>query len=258
MSTLPAGLCTKASNHKPVTTRLVRRHLWMSPGGFSMSRRDSDSEKVPAALYDRLTDTPTYAARMYKVQTRAGDSVGPASVPVGVALDVTGVDAGVGVSFVGVEAGVGAVVVGVGPGAGVSDASVGTGVVVASGFCELAGNAVVAAPSLGVSVETACGVSVGSAAGVTGLSADIAASVGAGTVSTVSLGLGVGAWPPQASRAARITRAAHGDIFNIWSFHSYQPGGIANSGVMNVPTPFLAVHPASVGSAGFPLGGHDQ
>ena len=61
-----AGLCTKASNHKPVTTRLVRRHLWMSPGGFSMSRRDSDSEKVPAALYDRLTDTPTYAARMYK------------------------------------------------------------------------------------------------------------------------------------------------------------------------------------------------
>ena len=33
-----------------------------------MSRRDSDSEKVPAALYDRLTDTPTYAARMYKVQ----------------------------------------------------------------------------------------------------------------------------------------------------------------------------------------------
>ena len=35
-----------------------------------MSRRDSDSEKVPAALYDRLTDTPTYAARMYKVQVR--------------------------------------------------------------------------------------------------------------------------------------------------------------------------------------------
>ena len=49
---------------------LVRRHLWMSSGGFSMFRRDSDSEKVPAALYDRLTDTPTYAARMYKVQLR--------------------------------------------------------------------------------------------------------------------------------------------------------------------------------------------
>ena len=35
-----------------------------------MSRRDSDSEKVPAAPYDRLTDTPTYAARMYKVQLK--------------------------------------------------------------------------------------------------------------------------------------------------------------------------------------------
>ena len=56
--------------------------------------------------------------------TRAGDSVVPVSVPVGVALDVTGVDAGVdagvGVAFVGVEAGVGSVV-------GVSDASVGAG-----------------------------------------------------------------------------------------------------------------------------------
>ena len=38
-----------------------------------MSRRDSDSEKVPAALYDRLTDTPTYAARMYKVQVGTGE-----------------------------------------------------------------------------------------------------------------------------------------------------------------------------------------
>ena len=52
---------------------LVRRHLWMSSGGFSMSRRDSDSEKVPDALYDRLTDTPTYAARMYKVQLSGDD-----------------------------------------------------------------------------------------------------------------------------------------------------------------------------------------
>ena len=44
-----------------------------------MSRRDSDSEKVPAALYDRLTDTPTYAARMYKVQftyTAFGATIG--------------------------------------------------------------------------------------------------------------------------------------------------------------------------------------
>ena len=45
-----------------------------------MSRRDSDSEKVPAALYDRLTDTPTYAARMYKVQAIAMDELSPVSV----------------------------------------------------------------------------------------------------------------------------------------------------------------------------------
>ena len=43
-----------------------------------MSRRDSDSEKVPAALYDRLTDTPTYAARMYKVQLYIGLEANPA------------------------------------------------------------------------------------------------------------------------------------------------------------------------------------
>ena len=36
-----------------------------------MSRRDSDSEKVPAALYARLTNTPTYAAQMYKVQVKS-------------------------------------------------------------------------------------------------------------------------------------------------------------------------------------------
>ena len=35
-----------------------------------MSKRDSDSEKVPAALTDRFTDTSTHAARMYKVQLR--------------------------------------------------------------------------------------------------------------------------------------------------------------------------------------------
>ncbi len=35
-----------------------------------MCRCGSDSEKVPAALYDRLTATPTHAARMYKVQLR--------------------------------------------------------------------------------------------------------------------------------------------------------------------------------------------
>ena len=107
--------------------------------------------------------------------TWVGDAVGFAAAPVGVALDVTGVDAGVGVSFVGVEAGVG-------PGVGVSDASVwtgvggsgvGDGVVVASGVCELAGNAVVAAPSLGVAARISCGVSGGS-----GVGADVAIPAG--------------------------------------------------------------------------------
>ena len=60
-------LCTKASNHKPVTTRLVRRHLWMSPGGFSMSRRDSDSEKVPAALYDRLRGSNVQSPALWSI-----------------------------------------------------------------------------------------------------------------------------------------------------------------------------------------------
>ena len=45
-----------------------------------MSRRDSDSEKVPAALYDRLTDTPTYAARMYKVQVARSLEIASATV----------------------------------------------------------------------------------------------------------------------------------------------------------------------------------
>ena len=48
------GLCTKASNHKPVTTRLVRRHLWMSPGGFSMSKRFSIRSELVAELTSRL------------------------------------------------------------------------------------------------------------------------------------------------------------------------------------------------------------
>ena len=98
----------------------------------------------------------------------------PPAVLVGVAPGAVGVDAGVGASFVGV-----------GPGVGVSDASVGTGVagsggcvrvVVASGFGELAGNGAVSAPGLGAAV--------GSGVDVTGLGADVAASVEAGTVAT--------------------------------------------------------------------------
>ena len=140
--------------------------------------------------------------------TRAGDSVGPASVPVRVALDVTGVDAGVGVAFVGVEAGVGSVV-------GVSGACVGTGVGaamaavgsdVASGAWVLAGNGVVAALGTVVSVGVACWVSVASGVGVTGLGADVAPSTEAWTVATAPPGVGVSS--PQASRDARITRIA--------------------------------------------------
>ena len=41
---------------------LMRRHLWVASGGFSLSARDSDSEKAPASLYDRLIDTLAYAA----------------------------------------------------------------------------------------------------------------------------------------------------------------------------------------------------
>ena len=39
-------------------------------------KRDSDSEKVPAALNNRFTDTATYAARMYKVQLRSMTAFG--------------------------------------------------------------------------------------------------------------------------------------------------------------------------------------
>ena len=41
---------------------LMRRHLSIASGGFSLSVRDSDSEKAPASLYDRLIDTLAYAA----------------------------------------------------------------------------------------------------------------------------------------------------------------------------------------------------
>ena len=41
---------------------LMRRHLWIASGGSSLSARDSDSEKAPASLYDRLIDTLAYAA----------------------------------------------------------------------------------------------------------------------------------------------------------------------------------------------------
>ena len=41
---------------------LMRRHLWIASGGLSLPARDSDSDKAPASLYDRLIDTLAYAA----------------------------------------------------------------------------------------------------------------------------------------------------------------------------------------------------
>ena len=41
---------------------LMRRHLWIASGSFSLSACDSNSEKPPASLYDRLVDTLAYAA----------------------------------------------------------------------------------------------------------------------------------------------------------------------------------------------------
>ena len=124
----------------------------------------------------------------------------------------------------------------VGAGVGGSGASVGTGVSVAGvcvgsdvafGPCELAGNGVVAALGTVVSVGVACGVSVCSGAGVTGLGADVAPSTEAETVATASLG--VGAWPPQASRAATITRVVHRDILKFRSpFFPSRPAGLRN------------------------------
>ena len=69
----------------------------------------------------------------------------------------------------------------------------------------------VAALGTVVSVGVACGVSVGSAAGVTGLGNDVEPSAVAGTVAPP----GVGVVSPQASRAARITRAIHRGKFSI-------------------------------------------
>ena len=92
------------------------------------------------------------------------------------------------------------------------------------------------------------GVSVGSGAGVTGLGADVAASVVAGTVATAPLGAGV--CSPQASSVARIIRAVHKGIFRIQSFLSVQSGGTLKSVLLNVPVPAAGVQPASVSQTG--------
>ena len=81
-----------------------------------------------------------------------------------------------------------------------------SGASVPSGAWVLAGNAAVAVLLPSGAVGTARWVSAGSGAGATGLGADVALSTGGVLVAAVSLG--VGAWPPQASMAARIIRIA--------------------------------------------------
>ena len=110
----------------------------------------------------------------------------------------------VGALFVATGAGVGTgtVVAGV-----VVDVGAGVGSDVAPGLRESVGNGAVAAPGLGVVVGTACWASAGSGAGVVALGADVAPSEEDGTVVTATPGVGV--CSPQASRAARITKATH-------------------------------------------------
>ena len=100
------------------------------------------------------------------------------------------------------------------PGGRVSGSEVAlSGASVPSGAGVLADKGVVAALGTVVSVGVAYGVSVGSAAGVTGLGNDVGPSAVAGTVATAPPCVGV--CSPQASRAARITRAVHKGNFSI-------------------------------------------
>ncbi len=41
---------------------LVRRHLWLSSEGFSLSAACTDTLELPAALYNRMVDSLAYAA----------------------------------------------------------------------------------------------------------------------------------------------------------------------------------------------------
>ena len=41
---------------------LVRRHLWLAPGGFSLSAAGPGIQELPVALYHRLVDSLAYAA----------------------------------------------------------------------------------------------------------------------------------------------------------------------------------------------------
>ena len=183
------------------------------------------------------------------------------AVVVGTAVGVgTSVDVGV----AGMDTVVGAVFVGVGSGQGLSvcvsgafvsasviPAGAGVWVAVASGVRELAGNAVVAALGRWVAVGTGSWVSDGSGAGVTGLGADVAAPAGADTVATASPGVGV--WSPQASRAARITRAIHRGMFSIMGPF---PSLFRNS-EFGIPSPLWLNVPAAFPRVQALMGGHD-
>ena len=41
---------------------LVRRHLWLASEGFSLSSVNTDTQELPAALYNRIVDSLAYAA----------------------------------------------------------------------------------------------------------------------------------------------------------------------------------------------------
>ena len=41
---------------------LVRRHLWLASEGFSLSAACTDTQELPAALYNRMVDSLAYAA----------------------------------------------------------------------------------------------------------------------------------------------------------------------------------------------------
>ena len=41
---------------------LVRRHLWLASGGFSLSAADTDVQELPVALYHPLSDSLAHAA----------------------------------------------------------------------------------------------------------------------------------------------------------------------------------------------------
>ena len=56
-----AGLYAKSRKAMDAIT-LARRHLWLAPGGFSLSAADPDIQDLPVTLYHPLADSLAYAA----------------------------------------------------------------------------------------------------------------------------------------------------------------------------------------------------